>query len=135
MALFEPWSDLDHLPDLASTLREGERKAFMTSAGWAEPLFCASCARRIGYVAVGTPATQLCMSCLEAHGGLPLPQPPNVSIKCAGETCTALSSIPRELAGQVVYFCAQCEKRMGTRPPLPMMTDEEEKLLGVKRSA
>lgn len=135
MTLLEPWSDLEHVPDLASTLREGERKAFMTSAGWAEPLYCAACARRIGYVAVGAPVTQLCMGCLERHGGLPLPEPPNVSLKCAGETCAALSSIPRDLLGHVTYFCAQCEKRMGAKPPLPMMTEEEEKLLGVKRSA
>jgi hypothetical protein len=135
MPLIEPWSDLDKLPDLASTLREGERKAFMTSAGWAEPLFCASCARRAGYVALGTPATQLCLSCLEAHGGLPLPEPPNVSIKCAERCCTARASIPREMAGKVVYFCDPCERAMGARPPLAMMSEEEEQLLGVKRSA
>ena len=135
MPLIEPWSDLDRLPDLASTLHEGRRKVFMTSAGWAEPLFCTSCAREIGYVAFDTPATQLCLSCFEGHGGLPLPEPPNVSIKCAAGACTAISSIPRELAGRVIYFCAPCEKRMGRRPPLPMMTAAEEKLLGVKRSA
>jgi len=133
MRLLEPWSDLAQLPDLVSTLREGKRKAFMTSAGWAEPLFCPSCDREIGHVALGTPATQLCMSCLESHGGLPLPQPPNVSIRCGTSDCVALSSIPRELLGKVIYFCEPCEKRMGMRPPLPMMTADEERLLGVRR--
>jgi hypothetical protein len=135
MVLLEPWSDLAKLPDLASTLREGKRKAFMTRAGWAEPLFCPSCGAEIGYVAVGTAATQLCMTCLESHGGLPLPEPPNVSIRCSGKACTALGSIPRGLAGQVIYFCDPCEKRMGMRPPLQMMSEQEEMLLGVKRTA
>ena len=134
-ANLEPWSDLGKLPDLVSTLREGRRKAFMTARGWAEPLFCPSCDREVGYVALGTVATQLCGSCLASHGGLPLPIAPNVSIKCGMAACPALGSIPRELVSKVIYFCEPCEKLMGMRPPLTMMTTEEEQRLGVKRSS
>ena len=130
----EPWNDLAKLPDLASTLRPGERKEFMTAHGWAETLFCPSCGRAIGFVASGTLASQLCGSCLMTHGGLPLPEAPNVAIPCSG--CgRANASIPRDLLGRVVYYCEHCERRMGGRPPLTPMSAEDEILLGVKRSA
>ena len=129
----ESWSDLDKLPDLASTVRGENRREFITNRGWAEPLFCASCGREIGYVSAGTVATQICGSCMMTHGGLLLPEPPNIAIVCCG--CgLATSSIPRELLGKVVYYCEPCEKRMGARPPLTMMSVEEETLLGVRRS-
>lgn len=132
-ANIEPWSDLGKLPDLVSTLREGRRKAFMTPRGWAEALFCASCGREIGYVAAGTAASQLCGSCVMTHGGLPLPEPPNVALRCGG--CDLAScSIPRQLLGKVVYYCAPCERRMGSRPPLAIMSIAEERRLGVKRA-
>lgn len=130
----EPWSDLAKLADLDSTLRHGDRKEFITAHGWAEPLFCASCGREIGYVASGTVASQICGSCLMTHGGLPLPEAPNVALRCSG--CgIAASIIPRELLGKVVYYCDPCEQRMGARPPLTMLRAEEERALGVKRSA
>lgn len=130
----EPWSDLKGLPDISSTVNALHRHEFMTAHGWAEPLFCASCGRMVGFVATGTVASQLCGSCLVTHGGLPLPEVPNVVLTCTG--CgVARSSIPRELLGKVVYYCQPCEVRMGEHPPLPMLSMEEERALGVRRSA
>lgn len=106
----------------------------MTALGWAEPLFCCSCAREIGFVSSGAPAAMLCDLCLKGDG-LPLPEAPNVAIRCSGINCEATASIPRKMLGTIVYYCERCEKNMGSRLPLPIMTMEEERRLGVVRSA
>lgn len=128
----EIWSDLDKLPDLVSTLRD-QRRDFETALGRARDLYCCSCGRLIGYVSVGTEASQLCGSCAKGEG-LPLPVAPNVSIKCSGIGCVATASVPREDADRIVYYCDPCEARMQNHPPLRMITPVEERALKLTRS-
>jgi hypothetical protein len=127
----EPWSDLDRLPELVSTTRA--RTEFMTAHGCAVALYCCSCGREIGFVSTGTPAAQLCGLCTKGDG-LPLPQAPNVAIRCSG--CgLATASIPRDVLGKLAYYCEPCERRMGEHPPLEMISAAAEQTLGIKRSA
>lgn len=115
--------DIRALPDLDSKVNESERKRrqITTHLGIADPVFCPSCGKSVGFAAPDSSCIILCRECqIKYPDGLPLPLTENIAIPC--ECCRKTTkSIPRDLYGKVVFYCDDCEKKMESKPPLQIV--------------